>query len=56
MDMNDNRKEIEIDDEKRLQKARSSRRVFALFVIIDMFLAAVVLYEIVKIVIEFFKN
>jgi hypothetical protein len=55
MDNNSN-KEIEIDQEKQLQKARSSRRFFILFITIDVLLAAVVIYEIVQIVIEFVKT
>lgn len=56
MAVNDESKEIEISQEKQLQKARSSRRFFVLFVVIDILLAAVVVYEIVQIVIEFVKT
>jgi hypothetical protein len=55
MDKFDNDKEIEISEEKMMQKARSSRRIFALFVAIDILLAAVVIYEIVMIVMAAFE-
>ncbi|MFA5422008.1 MAG: hypothetical protein WC344_04460 [Bacilli bacterium] len=45
-----NDKEIEISEEKQLQKARSSRRIFYLFVVIDILLAGIVLYEIIEII------
>ena len=56
MALNDENKEIEISQEKQLQKARSSRRFFALFVVINILLAVIVVYEIVQIVIEFAKT
>ena len=42
-------------EEKALQKARSSRRFFGLFIAIDIILFGVVIYLIVEIIISLFQ-
>ncbi|MFA5481090.1 MAG: hypothetical protein WC282_01725 [Bacilli bacterium] len=56
MESTSTKTELELEEEKRIQKAKSSRRIFYLFIVIDALLGAVVLYEIVKIVIAFFES
>lgn len=52
--MNQDKQEI-ITTEKRLQKARSSRRFFGLFIAIDVILFGVVIYLIVEVIISLLK-
>ncbi|MDY0345547.1 MAG: hypothetical protein WCX85_03640 [Bacilli bacterium] len=46
----------EIAEIKKKQKALSSRRIFILFVVIDILLVGVVLYEMIFIALEAFKS